>query len=532
MTAKPSLPKASVPETHITKSTTPNSTTASKPYLLSAVLNEIRTPVTHAKFDPVAHANARHRRVVVHKTADENHGSKTSNTSTLAKAAKLEITAEASQSKATKQPTTLNSVAIENSVHNEDLVNPDTIPKPTALTRFIYSGGTDSLSRSEANASPLAGSRSVLTDMTNKLKPEPASNSRPASVVKTSLPPKKPVIKQKIVTSDGRVIAVIGVAKVTSKRQRAPEETESADRPAKRLAIKQTSNRNAEAFRTRPKVKGNKEALIDATSAPSVAKQAATDSCNANIDGKHDRKDPGNTSNKVEAIPVSHKVEKGEIDAALKPATLSSKRSADDAKLDNDTTRTDKKSTNPASDASGASEEKKGVAKVVKKTRKRSIDDTDALIDDSINEEDAKPKKKAKTAMGSSRKTNKETTNTTENSDKDIHSVSSKLQSAPPHPRQPSSQKSCSTNTPESRKTTKKRRSKADPDHDLHDLITQNIADGVILNESRRKPAVPSSKPLSSALLVTSGKKRRHTGFTEGPQAVKKAKTGEKMRLQ
>ncbi|KAF1365848.1 hypothetical protein EJ07DRAFT_170585 [Lizonia empirigonia] len=504
--AKSSPPKASITDAY------------HKPYLLSAVLNEIRTPVTPAKFDPVAHANTRRPKVVAHKTADENNRFKTSNTSTLDKA-----------SKTTKQPTTLNPGAIENSVRNEDLVNPDTLPKQTALPHPTYSGNADSSTRSEAIASPPAGSRSALKDMTNKRKPVPASDSRPASEAKMSLPPKKPVIKQKIITSDGKVIAVIGAAEVTSKRQRAPEETESADRPAKRLAIKQTSNRNAEEFGTRPKVKGNKDALIDATSAPSVAKKATTDSSNVNVDGKHDQKDPGRTSNKVGAIPVSPGVEKGEIDAALKRATLSSKRTADDAKLDKDTTRTDKKLTSPTSDASGASEEKKGVAKVVKKARKRSIDAIDALIDDSINEEDAKPKKKAKTAMKSSRRTHKETKDTSHpaNSDKDIHIISFKPQTAPSHPRKPSDQKPRNTSAPDDRKPTKKRRSKPDPDDDLHNFITQNTADGVILNESRRKPAVPYSKPPSSAPLATSGTKRRHTGSTEDAQAVKKEKVRE-----
>lgn len=410
-----------------------NDASATKPDMLGTLERPTRIRVVPPKkTNPFQIPQARGPKVATRKTL------KDFNTPELDKVVKLE-------------PQTFTFVRNGSRAEQKGYVRPDTPPKSTELAaRKTYSEATSGPDRKSADAATKAdvGPHAALKDKTNKSKAPPKVEPKAPTETSTHSESTKSAVKQKMMAADGKVIAMESKP-ATAKRPRSSDETHANDRPTKKLATKQTPVLDA-AVRRQPPGKADEGTLLNLLSSPTEAEKTPVRSSTSDVDTKLDsarteeaptapvtiieprklkqdeaapNSDPSNPSvegaskstvaakpdvaavNSDEVAAQEHKASPDvnlEADAgnvtyasvALEPTSACDKDTS--AKQDRKISKTSHHTPRSTPDRSEESEQRKRVATVVKKAPKRAWDRADNIINDYSDEEDVKPKRKAK----------------------------------------------------------------------------------------------------------------------------------------
>lgn len=320
----------------------------------------------------------------------------------------------------------------------KSFVRPDTPPKPTKAgdASSTYSETTSSVGRKSADAGTAVnvGAHAALKVKTNKNKARPMDNTKASKDSDAQLQSFKPVIKRKAMTVDGEVIAADSKS-ATAKRPRSGDDALVNDRPSKKLATKQTPAIDTGLHQT--KTKADEDASSGSLSSPNEAVQTSARMSTSNVDIKLDTCRTQVTLTVSVATTDSEEFEQtkailnhvpsdpnargaSKYTASIKPdeaatgisedlaakdcsSSIDVKAEADDGDATNSSTsseptsaraggsfaKRDSKTTNTALHASlstpdqpRASGQQKGIARVIKKDRKRARDQADDFIND------------------------------------------------------------------------------------------------------------------------------------------------------
>jgi hypothetical protein len=408
------------------------------------------------------------------------------------------------------------------------LVRPDTPSKTKELatTGNTYSEAASSVGRKSADAGTKVdvGPCAVLKDKTNRGKISPISEPRSATNTSTHSQPNKPVIKRKLQTPDGEVIATDSKP-VTAKRPCPSEEAHADDRPTKKLATKQIPMLHIE-FGHQPEANTDEDTFPGTLPSPTEAEKTPAQSYTPGVDTKLDparieeastipvatidsrdleqtkaapKSDPSNpnvedeskstTSTKPDEAAIVDSKSRPNVDAdaddgkasiasiVSEPTSAHAKNSSvkQDSKTSNASRRTRVSTPNP----SETPQQGRGVAKVVKKAPKRARDRADDIINDFSDEEDVMLKRKAKKAKCSPDEdsSQRESVDGFEENDEDSTYA----------PREPRTAKKSRTISSSPVKSTESRGSKEDCKKYNYDKspAKENKQNGVVLDESR-----------------------------------------------
>ncbi|KAJ4345176.1 hypothetical protein N0V95_005853 [Ascochyta clinopodiicola] len=394
--------------------------------------------------------------------------------------------------------------------------------------------------------------RAALTDDTNKHKHKPASESKPTSDTSNTPRSANAATKRKVTTADETVNSLGGVVRTSSKRQRFTKEVEPTERSAKKLATKPTLTKKTE--ETKPKLPAEliKGTSVEATSPSAIVDKASITTSPVDVDDKTGQDSEIGALHKFGATLSSSDVDQDKTDAAVKPSAKSIEDTVSVPEPNLKTSGITKKLSSPILDTPGTSEEKKGVAKIVKRAW-RSTKISFDLIDGSFDKKETEPKNKATSTRNLSDesckayrdvervpesakdRTDVSPSPSVEKKSKDVANSLTKKASI---------QKSWSGKTVKNGDKTKKSPAKGIID-DLQKFIQENLDEGLILDEPRRKPVVPraqkalststpSPSPSSSVpgLPSPTRSKRKHAGSIEDNYLMKKIKkSAEKVKL-
>ncbi|KAF3051685.1 hypothetical protein E8E11_010867 [Didymella keratinophila] len=253
----------------------------------------------------------------------------------------------------------------------KSFVRPDIPPKSTepSEARKTYSEAASAAGQKSADAGTKVdiGPHAVLKDKTNKGKAPPKAETKASAKTRTDSQPTKPANKQKEMTADGKIIAV-DLKPVTAKRPRSSDDAHTNERPTKKLATKKTPVLNIDVGR-QPEATAEEDISPGLLSSPTEAEKTPS------------------------SINLAHK----KALQLFKPDEAPTSARAKDASTKQEA-KASRASRRTPFYGPDAPEERKGVAKVVRKAPKRARDRADAFIDDTSDKEVAKPKRKVKKA--------------------------------------------------------------------------------------------------------------------------------------
>ena len=401
----------------------------------------------------------------------------------------------------------------------KSFVHPDTPPKPTeSVARKTYSEAASSPDRKSDDAGlkvdvdPYA----VLKDKTNKGKAETKASAKTSTESKTT----KPIIKQKATTADDKLLAMDSKP-ATAKRPHS--NTHTNERPTKKLVTKQTRALDIDIGR-QTEAKCDEETSPGSLSSPTEAEKAPARSSTPDVDTKLGSSRTEEAFAASVATTDSRELEQNEAapnsgpsnasvedssksTTSIKPDEAPASARAKDASTKQEVKTSETSRRTPRS-TPGSPEERKGVAKVVKKAPKRARDRADDFIKDTSDEDDAKPKRKAKKAKRDEGNSQRESLTGYEENDEDSTCA----------PRKPRAVKKSRTISSSHVKSTESRSSEEDDKKYTNDksLAKENKQNGLVLDEARQR-RTPSSEPSTSSTSLSPPRPTDSSKLTETP---------------